>query len=90
MRLRRSVSLALVVTACSSPAFAQQSAEKAASAQALYDEGLRLMGVGEFAAACPKFAASQKLDPAMGTKFRLADCYEKIGKTASADATEPA
>jgi hypothetical protein len=75
---------ALSLLAASSPAFAQQSAEKAASAQVLYDEGLRLMGAGEFATACPKLVASQKLDPGMGTKFRLADCYEKIGKTASA------
>lgn len=82
--LWRSVSLALVATACSSPAFAQQSAEKAASAQALFDEGLRLMNAGQPASACPKFAASQKLDPGMGTKFRLAECYEKVGKTASA------
>ncbi len=32
----------------------------------------------------PQFAASQKLDPGMGTKFRLAECYEKIDRTASA------
>jgi hypothetical protein len=72
------------VTVCSSPALAQQSAEKAALAQALFDEGRRLMDVGQPAAACPKFATSQKLDPGMGTKFRLAECFEKIGKTASA------
>ena len=74
----------LSVLAMSSQAFAQPSAEKAASAQALFDEGLRLMNAGQPAAACPKFAASQKLDPGMGTKFRLAECYEKVGKTASA------
>ena len=84
MRLRRSVSLALVVMTCSSPVLAQQSAEKAAAAQVLFDEGLRLMNAGQPASACPKFAASQKLDPGMGTKFRLAECYEKVGKTASA------
>lgn len=42
------------------------------------------MDAGQAAAACPKFASSQKLDPGMGTKFRLAECYEKINKTASA------
>lgn len=76
--------VAIAVTVCSSPALAQQSAEKAALAQALFDEGRRLMDAGQPAAACPKFAASQKLDPGMGTKFRLAECFEKIGKTASA------
>ena len=67
-----------------SQALAQTSSEKAASAQALFDEGLRLMNAGQPASACPKFAASQKLDPGMGTRFRLAECYEKVGKTASA------
>jgi hypothetical protein len=72
------------VLVAASPALAQTSPEKAASAQALFDEGLRLVAAGQSEAACPKFAASQKLDPGMGTKFRLAECYEKIGKTASA------
>jgi hypothetical protein len=75
---------ALALLAASSPALAQTSSEKVASAQALFDEGLRLINAGQLAAACPKLAASQKLDPGMGTKFRLADCYEKLGKTASA------
>lgn len=74
----------LSVLAMPAQALAQTSAEKAASAQALFDEGLRLMSAGQPDAACPKFAASQKLDPGMGTKFRLAECYEKVGKTASA------
>ena len=79
-----SFAIALVVLSLPSRVLAQTSAEKAASAQALFDEGLRLMNAGQPASACPKFAASQKLDPGMGTKFRLAECYEKIDKTASA------
>jgi hypothetical protein len=79
-----SFAIAFALLSMSSSAFAQTSSEKAASAQALFDEGLRLMNAGQPASACPKFAASQKLDPGMGTKFRLAECYEKVGKTASA------
>jgi len=42
------------------------------------------MSNGNYAAACEKFAASQKHDPALGTSLNLADCYEKSGRTASA------
>lgn len=58
-------------------------ADKAA-AQSLFDEGRRLMTEGKFAQACPKLAESEKLDPGVGTQFNLADCYEKLGQTASA------
>jgi hypothetical protein len=55
-----------------------------ATAEALFSEGRRLMSSGNYATACEKFAASQKLDPALGTSLNLADCYEKSGRTASA------
>ena len=58
-------------------------ADKAA-AQSLFDEGRKLMSAGKYADACPKLAESQKLDPGVGTQFHLADCYEKLGQTASA------
>jgi hypothetical protein len=54
------------------------------SAEALFDEGRKLMAAGKFADACPKFEASQELDPGVGTMLNLADCYEKTGRTASA------
>jgi serine/threonine-protein kinase len=64
-----------------------QSAVDKARAEALFDEGRRLMADGKYADACPKFAASQALDPGVGTMLNLARCYELNGQTASAWAT---
>jgi hypothetical protein len=74
----------LLVVALAAPARAEGGSSNKAAAEALFVEGRRLAGEGKYADACPKFEASQKLDPGLGTVLNLADCYEKIGKTASA------
>lgn len=53
-------------------------------AQSLYDDARKLVAGGDYAAACPKLEESQRLDPTAVTLFNLADCYEHIGRTASA------
>jgi hypothetical protein len=63
---------------------AGQGGDQASAAQVLFDEALALMASGKYVDACPKLETSQKLDPGMGTQFRLAECYEHVGKLASA------
>ena len=59
-------------------------ATEKATAEALFQQGTDLMAEKQYAAACEKFAGSQQLDPALGTVLRLADCNDRIGKSASA------
>lgn len=55
-----------------------------ATAQALFQEARKLVADGKVTEACPKFEESLRLEPGAGTRFNLADCYEKMGRTASA------
>ena len=85
-RLLRFASLAPVCVAWlqATPAAAQN--DKAA-AEALFDQGVRLMKQNSFSDACPKLEESERIDPAVGTLLYLGECYERVGKTASAWAT---
>lgn len=87
LRMRRiRFAAPLVLAALAQPAYALADAtpQDQAVAQSLYDEGRNLMTAKKFAQACPKLEESQRLDPAPATQFHLADCYERIGRTASA------
>lgn len=61
-------------------------AQGASSAESLFQEARALTERGQYAEACPKLEKSLELEPAVGTQFNLADCYEHIGRTASAHA----
>ncbi len=78
---------ALVVLGLSVPSVARAQAHDAAAAEALFVEGKRLMQKQDYANACPKLAESQRIDPASGTVFALALCYEGAGMIATAWAT---
>jgi tetratricopeptide (TPR) repeat protein len=61
-------------------------AKDADSARILFREGRALVSDGKYSEACEKFEQSLKLDAGIGTKFNLADCYEHLGRTATAHA----
>lgn len=73
------VGCALVVAAriASADATSQQ-------ADRIFDEGKRLFERGDFALACGRFEASLALQPGIGARLWLADCYENLGRNASA------
>jgi hypothetical protein len=83
--IQLAAALALLVAAAPRGASAEPvSAEAKAAAQALFDQGMKLAAEGRYQKACPKLAESQALDPAIGTRFYLADCFEHVGRVASA------
>ncbi len=71
------------VSFAAGPAAAQDPAARAQAVQ-LFDAADKLMHDGQISAACPKYAASMKLDPQLGALLHLADCYAKNGQVASA------
>jgi hypothetical protein len=74
----------LLVLACTAGTGVARADDPVAAAEALFQDGRKLMEAKKYAQACAKFAASQKLDPRSGTLLNLADCYEKNGQIASA------
>lgn len=76
--------LALALVLAPASAAAQAGPEDRAAAESLFTEGRELLQAGDYRQACAKLEASQKLEPALGTSLNLADCYEQLGRTASA------
>lgn len=85
-RLRLSVLVIGILSFATTMASAQSASDKAA-AEALFDEGVRLLKGGDVIQACKKLERSQAVDPGIGTLLYLAECYKKAGRTASAWAT---
>lgn len=68
----------------STPAAAQDEQGQAALGRSLFDEGVALFNKRNYKAACPKFEASLEQYAGLGTRGKLAECYEKLGRFASA------
>jgi serine/threonine-protein kinase len=84
MLAMRITAFAISLLAVVQTAHAQPSSADKAAAEALFEQGKALMKEGDVAKGCDKLDASQRLDPAVGTLLFLGDCYEKLGKKASA------
>jgi len=82
-RLLLPATLVALALAAPSPARAQ-SREDVARADALFNAAKALTDAGQYADACAKFAESKRLAPGLGVTLYLADCYERIGRSASA------
>jgi len=82
--VRAVLGLVAAVTAGVSPTLALADTRDAAAAEALFEAGRQAATRGDWATACPKFAESERLDPAPGTLLNLADCEEHLGHLASA------
>lgn len=85
-RVRRGARAALAAAfACAALAGPVSPAHASPSrADALFEEGKALLEQQAFAAACPKLAESQRLEPGGGVALALALCREGEGKTAQA------
>jgi hypothetical protein len=86
IRLRHLAFASVLVASVAAPrvAAAQVTPQDQAVAQSLYDEAKKLMAANKWPDACPKLEESQRLDPTAVTEFYLADCYDRVGRTASA------
>ena len=82
----RSSRLAVCVLALSGFTSEAMAAEPDSPARVLFKEGRELSAAGNYQAACPKFEQSLALEVGLGTQFNLADCWEHIGRNASAHA----
>lgn len=85
VKVRRHLLLAVAAASIAlatsvSPAHAQDQA----AGRALFDQAMSLYNAGKWAEACPKFEASFRQYPGIGTKGKLAECYEKTGRLGSA------
>src|SRR4051795_11986152 len=83
MPVRRTLPCSLVAALALTLAAPARAGDSAA-AEALFQQAKMLTEQQRYDEACPKFAASYKLDKTLGTLLNLADCEEHIDHVASA------
>ncbi len=84
MRYSRVISGWVLCAALSASAAAAAQGRDPVAAEALFKQGRSASEAGDYKTACAKFYESNRLDPAVGTVFNIADCEEKQGHVATA------
>ena len=87
MRTRWTSTLAMAAALTWSAAARAQdpgASQQSAVAVSLFEEAQKLAAAGNHAAACPKFVEVRRTLPTAGLHLNLGDCYEHLGKLASA------
>ena len=80
--LCRFMPILVLLTALLVPA--ASSAQPRAAAEALFTQGREAMQRGDYDTACKQFRESDRIDPAVGTKFNIAECEQERGRLATA------
>jgi hypothetical protein len=84
MRLSALTASALTLVFVSSVTGRAHAAPNATDADTLFKAAKTLRDAGKVAEACAAFEQSKQLAPGVGVTLFLADCYERLGRTASA------
>ena len=84
MRARSLLPCATLALTLGSLSLSARAQDAQTQGRALFNEGVTLFNKSDFDGACPKFEASLKAFPGIGTRGKLAECYEKQGRLASA------
>jgi hypothetical protein len=74
----------VLLTAALMPRAASAQSEDEAAARVLFNEGRQLVKAGKYEEACGKLEAARELYASPGILLNLADCHERINRTASA------
>jgi hypothetical protein len=80
---RHLAGLVLISALCASAGARAQDTRDPAAAEELFRQGRAASEKNDFNTACAKFRESNRLDPAVGTVFNIADCEEKLGRLAT-------
>jgi hypothetical protein len=84
LRRRSTAAISLAFITLAGLGAGNRALAQSAEAEALFNDGSKLMASGKLAAACDAFEASNRVEPRAGTLIRLGECREQNQQLASA------